>query len=271
MSATAIPVRRIAPSNIVDAETLMSMDEEDGLLGPDPSPGDTILDLGDGSKDSRFTATYEGTDIKTHATVYDVEGRAFPMPIDVARARLQKRYPANHSQYPNQRVFYPKPPREVPVATIPCKAEWHYCRKMFYSLRQRDVHFRNRHETEHRERTESDAIDRQERAILAQERQADLMAQLLAGQTGGAMPVPAAALSDPLSAFEDSSSSLSDEEDDEPTSFDDELFHDGVPDVTWKITEIRAWMEREGVALPTKVYGINKVDLLAHIRDEQGR
>lgn len=251
---TTAAVRRIDESNIVDAATLLAGAEYDIPAVPDPRPGQVIARLGDPSdRDQRFDAIYQGSDMATHATVYDIEGHPFTMPIDWARQRLSKMYPANHPEHPGRPVFYARQPVVPAEPTIPCKSQWKNCPKKFFNLQQRDVHFRKRHETEHQTRLEAERIEREERVLAAQERQNALLEHLAARQVkpvmvGPKRKKPYRVPANPI-----------------PMSLD------GFPDETWKITDMRQWLVRVGYDLPPKAFGWTKSQWLEHIAVEHAR
>ena len=99
MAGAATAVRRVDSAPDLDPEE---------FLDHDPRPGEVIFDAGDGTKEGRFDFTYSGDDPSQIVTIYDIEGRGFTMPKEWALLRLQKRWPANHPNYANMKVFYVK-------------------------------------------------------------------------------------------------------------------------------------------------------------------
>jgi hypothetical protein len=119
----------------------------------------------------------------TDVVIYKITGQPVVQKIDLAIERLKKRYGPRDPLYPNQPVFYKRPPVAAPVPTLPCPlvAEGRCpSSKMLFNEEQVENHFRNRHKDDWDRRKRLRAHSQQERLIASQERTADLMAKLLA-------------------------------------------------------------------------------------------
>lgn len=181
-----VPMQRVGEVQDLTDDQLFAqgmIDLENLEFDRPAAPGEQIFKVGRG--DGQFSATATGTDM-TPVNIYTILGETRVMPLDWAKARLTKRYPPNHPSWPNQPVFYRRPPRQAPVPTIPCPSVWSGgCRKMFLTTLARDQHMQGRHGAEWRQIESQRQRDNQERMTVAAERQALLMEKLL---TGGFTP-----------------------------------------------------------------------------------
>lgn len=245
MAATA--VRRVANVQELDDDAAA-----EGLIDPNDValetmiPGNVIYDMGDGTKEGQNEFTYVGDNPNDFVFIYDIDGRSWSMPREWALLRLQKRYPANHHLYPNMRVFYRRAPKEFPEPTLPCLSTWKGgCPKKFHTKRNQEAHFRNRHREEFREYEESQRRDREERSIAAQERQADLMAALLAKLAGGET-VPQSEVNQALAGAVATS---------EPAPGSEPVVAWDVtkkPDETTTVNQMREWLKFHELPMPPR-------------------
>ena len=262
MAGVAMPVRRMSEVRDFSDDELVAqgvMDVEDVEFDHDPVPGEIIVDERniEGHKDARITGTMTGDD-PTHVAIYDIDGRRFTMPRDWAELRLLKRYPKNHPKYPNQPVFYKRPPRVFPKPTFACPSQWQGgCRKMLYTKLQQDRHFRLRHHEEWEAREEEAKMLRDERAIAAQERTALLLEKLLGG---GAVPTEAVEnILAEAPAPDDPKDSPEDESD---------LF--GMPDATWKRQQLIAWLKQNEIPAPEGWIKLSQADVWEYVKEKIG-
>jgi hypothetical protein len=263
MAGVAIPVRRTGEVRDFSDDELVDqglMAAEDVEFDHDPVPGERIVNeqnIG-GIPGASLTGTMTGTD-PSEVAIYDIDGRRFAMSYDWAVMRLLKRYPKNHPSYPNQPVFYKRPPKIFPVATIPCPSEWHGgCRKMLHTKLQQSRHFRLRHHEEWDAKQEQNKMDLEERGIVAQERTAALMERLL---TGGQFS-PA--------AIETTLAQVPAVDDPEPVEPEDESDLFGVPEASWKRQSLIAWLKQNNIAPPDGWIRMSQADVWAFVKDKIG-
>jgi len=267
-----VQVRRVETIPFEDDELAAQgyIDEDDVELDRDVLPGEKLFDynVAGGAADGRFDGTMLGDDPR-NVVIYDIEGRPFGMPRKWAEQRLQKRYPPSHPTYPNKRVFYRRPPKEFPQPTVPCPSvRGGGCRKMLYNEHQAREHFQRFHRDEWQEREAEKQRRLSERAIEAQERQAELLARVLERLSGVESPRPVEEL---VALVADAAADVvADVAADaaEPEA----PFPPGEPDQTWTIEQMRAWCEAHDVPLPKESFPrMSKKAWLEHIDQELGR
>lgn len=163
--------------------------------------------------------------------VYDCAGR----PVPVQRAKLRYYLLKMCPEHSGQRAFTRNPRVEPPIPTIPCKAKWKPCHKLFDTERARDDHFRLRHASEFQSSEREAQRLRDERSIAAQERTAAIMERLLLGDTAPAVVATAEA---------------------------GETVNAASPDETWTRPQIMKWLKETG-RWEQSMFTATKDDLLA--------
>lgn len=196
--------------------------------------------------------------------VYDCQGR--PQAIQKAKLRHYLTKPClDHGS--THRAFYRKQATALattgasaPIAaSIPCKAKWKHCRKMFHSNVDRDEHFRNRHRAEFQASERERETNNTERLIAAQERTAALMERLL---EGGAAPVARATAEPERVPFEP-------DPNEEPERTSEETSQVAAkPDDTWPRQDLMRWLARNGFPGTQKeLMKLTKADMLTWVSD----